>query len=188
LALPAVDFHPGETGGPAYHGGRVRRRRGEKRIAPEEIRRARMVESIQRHRRTRGTQFVFALAVVSVLLLPSRAPSADAEPAKLGKSLYRVYCASCHGDSAKGDGSTAAYLTVKPTDLTKLSRQNGGKFPAERLHEVIDGREVVRAHGEREMPLWGFTFQDWNADAGQEDAVRQKIDQLLSYLETIQKK
>ena len=147
-----------------------------------------MVMSAQCRRRIRGMQWILALAAVSLLLAPSRGRAANPEPAEVGKSLYRVYCANCHGDSGKGDGSTAAYLTVTPTDLTKLSRQNGGKFPADRLREIIDGREVVRGHGEREMPLWGLTFQDWNADASQEEVVRQKIDRLLSYLEMIQKR
>ena len=153
-----------------------------------------MTASAQRRRRVRVNRWVWLLAVVPLLLAPLSGlvadpdPDPDPEPAMVGQSLYRVYCASCHGDSGKGDGSTAAYLTVKPTDLTKLSRRNGGEFPADRLREIIDGREDVRAHGSREMPLWGLTFQDWNVDSGQEEEVRQKIDQLLSYLETIQKK
>jgi len=153
-----------------------------------------MTASAQRRRRVRVNRWVWLLAVVPLLLAPLSGlvadpdPDPDPEPAMVGQSLYRVYCASCHGDSGKGDGSTAAYLTVKPTDLTKLSRRNGGEFPADRLREIIDGREDVRAHGSREMPLWGLTFQDWNADSGQEEEVRQKIDQLLSYLEMIQKK
>ena len=155
-----------------------------------------MTASAQRRRRVRVNRWVWLLAVVPLLLAslsglvadPDPDPDPGPGPAKVGQSLYRVYCASCHGDSGKGDGSTAAYLTVKPTDLPKLSRRNGGEFPADRLREVIDGREEVRAHGSREMPLWGLTFQDWNADRGQEEEVRQKIDQLLSYLEMIQKK
>jgi mono/diheme cytochrome c family protein len=105
-----------------------------------------------------------------------------------GESLYRIYCATCHGKSAKGDGPTATYLTVKPVDLTRLSRRNGGEFPTEKTREIIDGREVVRGHGEREMPLWGLAFQDWAVDRSQEAEVRTRIDQLVRYLESIQKK
>ena len=151
-----------------------------------------MPASAQRRRRFRINRWAWVLAMVPLLLVPLSGLVADADEdedvARVGQSLYRIYCASCHGDTGKGDGSTAAYLTVKPTDLTKLSRENGGEFPEDRLREIIDGREDVRAHGSREMPLWGLTFQDWNADSGQEEEVRQKIDQLLSYLESIQKK
>jgi len=148
-----------------------------------------MPESVQNRLGAQGGGWLFAFAVASLLLVPfgGRASEPEPEPAKVGQSLYRVYCANCHGEAGKGDGSTAAYLTVKPTDLTKLSRGNGGEFPGDKLRGVIDGREVVRGHGDREMPLWGLTFQDWNADSGQEEEVRQKIDQLLSYLKTLQK-
>ena len=149
---------------------------------------ARMVESVQRRLSAREIRLGLALAVVSLLTALSTGRAADPEPEVVGQSLYRVYCESCHGNSGKGDGSTAAYLTIKPSDLTRLSRRNGGEFPTERLRQIIDGREAVRVHGEREMPLWGLAFQDWNADAHQEEAIRQKISQLLSYLETIQKK
>ncbi|MDO9184370.1 MAG: cytochrome c [Bacteroidia bacterium] len=37
---------------------------------------------------------------------------------KQGKEIYTKYCASCHGNSGKGDGSAAAALEPKPADFT----------------------------------------------------------------------
>jgi hypothetical protein len=50
-------------------------------------------------------------------------------------------------------------LLTKPTALTTLSKRNAGVFPAQRVYEIIDGREVVKAHGSREMPVWGKRFR-----------------------------
>jgi hypothetical protein len=50
-------------------------------------------------------------------------------------------------------------LVARPTDLTTLSKRNGGVFPAQRVYEIIDGREEVKAHGSREMPVWGKQFR-----------------------------
>ena len=41
---------------------------------------------------------------------------------------YAIYCANCHGAEARGDGHLAALLTVKPTDLTRLTKKDG-TFP-----------------------------------------------------------
>ena len=46
-------------------------------------------------------------------------------------------------------------LRVAPTDPTTLSRQNGGVFPFDRVYSVIDGRQAVKGHGSRDMPVWG---------------------------------
>lgn len=36
----------------------------------------------------------------------------------IAKKLYKRECASCHGDSGRGDGKSAAELDPRPTDLT----------------------------------------------------------------------
>jgi mono/diheme cytochrome c family protein len=103
-----------------------------------------------------------------------------------GAESFRVYCANCHGLAGKGDGPTAAYLTIEPGDLTRIAERNGGKFPESRVREVIDGRTSLRGHGTREMPIWGLAFQRWDLDAGQEDEVASKIDDLVAYVASIQ--
>lgn len=81
-------------------------------------------------------------------------------PAKfdLGKSEYDSKCAVCHGVLGKGDGPFASALVAKTADLTTISQRNNGVFPFQRVQEVIDGRQSFKAHGPREMPIWGLDY------------------------------
>jgi mono/diheme cytochrome c family protein len=108
-----------------------------------------------------------------------------------GKLKYQQYCASCHGETGKGDGAMAALMVLKPADLTQLRKQDGNEFPFWRVYRAIDGRENVRGHGTRAMPLWGSIFQEEEGANGrhsQIDVVRGRIWQLVYYLESIQEK
>jgi mono/diheme cytochrome c family protein len=103
-----------------------------------------------------------------------------------GARLYDMYCASCHGQTGRGDGAMADLLTVQPTDLTRIRARHGGVFPAEEVHRAIDGRRDVRGHGDPDMPVWGFAFQDLELDANQEREVTARIDALVAYIESLQ--
>src|SRR5713101_3052138 len=50
-----------------------------------------------------------------------------------------AYCAVCHGTDGKGGGPAATALKVPPTDLTLLSKNNGGKYPALKVTGAIHG-------------------------------------------------
>jgi mono/diheme cytochrome c family protein len=108
-----------------------------------------------------------------------------------GRVTYRVYCINCHGPKGMGDGSLAELLTTKPANLTQLTQRNKGKFPAERVRDIIDGRTGVRAHGMQEMPVWGDVFQTSSLEPSGDDLegnerARRKIHELVLYLESIQ--
>jgi mono/diheme cytochrome c family protein len=62
--------------------------------------------------------FVCAAAVVAAALLAPLAALAAGDAAA-GKILFTTNCASCHGDSGKGDGPVGAALTPPPRDFTK---------------------------------------------------------------------
>lgn len=108
----------------------------------------------------------------------------------LGQREYLSSCASCHGANGKGDGPMKNYLTQTPSNLTTVTKANGGVFPYQRLQQMIDGRSasvMPGSHGAREMPVWGDVFrsddqqpQDWFA--------RNRIAALLDYLARIQEK
>lgn len=81
-----------------------------------------------------------------------------AEPFDIGKLEYQASCASCHGLDGRGGGPLAEVLQVSMPDITQLSKKNGGVFPIARAYEIIDGRQQIKAHGTREMPIWGKHF------------------------------
>jgi len=151
------------------------------------------------HRRRYRVSTFTALALASIVALSSPCAASPQESeeaagfmAAKGRVTYRVYCASCHGSMAKGDGSVAKYLKVVPSDLTQIRARHDGEFPSEDIAATIDGRNAVKAHGSREMPVWGDVFQSplseterGPAEEGEERAKR-KIDELVLFLESIQ--
>lgn len=132
----------------------------------------------------------FTAAALGLGLAASAARTADKEPvysATVGKVTYGAYCANCHGSDGRGAGEIAPTLVVKPTNLTRLAAENDGVFPAERMHEVVDGRADVTAHGRREMPVWGDTFVWPEEDSPKRrEQVERKIGELVAYLRSIQ--
>jgi mono/diheme cytochrome c family protein len=105
--------------------------------------------------------------------------------AMAGQETFRSYCASCHGIDGKGHGPAAPALKRRPTDLTQLSKKNGGKFPSATVSSVIRGDDFIVDHGSQSMPIWGDAFRTVNHD---ETMVKLKIQNLAIYIETIQQK
>ena len=104
-----------------------------------------------------------------------------------GGRSYRANCASCHGASAEGNGPLVEVLKVRPADLTRIRERNGGAFPEARVAAIIDGRLEVHGHGPGSMPVWGLTFRESGRDTDQETEVRERIKDLVAYLESIQR-
>jgi len=77
----------------------------------------------------------------------------------IGKREYDANCAVCHGLKGKGDGPRADWSEAGVADLTLLAKRNNGVFPFVRVYEFIDGTQVVKAHGTREMPIWGADYK-----------------------------
>ena len=117
-----------------------------------------------------------------------------AQAEDIGKREYANRCAVCHGDGGKGDGPLSALLKIPVSDLTKIQKNNAGVFPFDRLYGVIDGREVVAAHGPREMPVWGNENAVDLATGFRvnpkelESYVRGRIIALIGYIYTLQAK
>jgi hypothetical protein len=104
-----------------------------------------------------------------------------------GSDLYKFYCASCHGQNAKGGGPVAYTLKSEPPDLTRLALRNGGVFPRARVEAIIEGRSdpPLAVHGTREMPVWGPIFSGLDAS---DAANRTRIGNLVDYLQSLQVK
>ena len=113
-----------------------------------------------------------------------------ADAPQMGRAHYEAKCAVCHGADGKGNGPVANMLTQKPSDLTTMSKNNGGTFPFWAAYEIVDGRKGVGAHGTREMPVWGKQFYQASRGGSQgisaETIVRGQIMELLIYLRSIQ--
>lgn len=100
-----------------------------------------------------------------------------------GQELYVHYCAVCHGVDAKGGGPAADALKRQPTDLTQLSRKNGGTFPTLAVQMTIKGATGIVEHGTREMPMWGSVFSEMGQNRDMGDL---RVMAVLKYIEQIQ--
>ena len=138
-----------------------------------------------------GGVITILLLLGAVSLMPGVSHAQEQEVAASGKLLFNENCMVCHGNNGKGDGIMATFglLTVQPADLTVLAKKNGGHFPFWRIYGVIDGRDPLKAHGSREMPLWGDEFRlEASNNPMSQSEVRGKILLLVYYLQSIQEK
>ena len=129
-----------------------------------------------------GAAMIAALLFMPVAAAAQDAPMKQTTP---GGEVFRTYCASCHGTSARGDGPLAASMKRKPANLTEIAKRNGGQYPSDLVFRTIDGRQPVRGHGGPDMPVWGDAFER-SREAGDQARVKSVIQSLVDYLESIQ--
>ena len=103
-----------------------------------------------------------------------------------GHDMFINYCAPCHGKAAKGDGPAASALKIAPADLTVLAKENGGKYPTNKVTAILSGQTDLAAHGNKEMPVWGVVFRGMSG--GHEAEVQQRVANLNRYIESLQGK
>jgi mono/diheme cytochrome c family protein len=130
------------------------------------------------------------LGLAALLLAPLVSQASDLSPFLdyNGDQLFQRFCASCHGPLGYGDGPVAPSIKVLIPDLTQLSQRSGGRFPADRVREIIDGRAVLPAHGTRPMPVWGYELEAQVPPDQSGRAVAQSlIDRLVEHLRSIQR-
>ena len=137
------------------------------------------------------------LAIAALIMMGTGSFAQAAERADPGRSEYLNSCALCHGKDGKGTGAINDLLKKRPTDLTTLAKSNNGVFPFERVYAMIDGREAIRAHGDRDMPGGGDRYSSDRAKAAEyyrdvpydaEMFARARILSLIDYLNRIQAK
>ena len=106
----------------------------------------------------------------------------------VGGKLFAKYCSSCHGMDGRGNGIVASVLQTRPADLTRIASRREGQFPLAEIAATIDGRVEVRAHGSRDMPVWGERFSE-HVGGGSlgEEVVRGNLLVLVDYLRSIQR-
>lgn len=113
-------------------------------------------------------------------------PAARKPSAASGKETFTKYCASCHGEDGKGNGPAASALKPPPTDLTTLSKNNGGKYPAGYVSALLKFGRNLAAHGSQDMPVWGPRFKA--IDPVRDPSGQQHVDDVVAYIESLQTK
>jgi mono/diheme cytochrome c family protein len=134
------------------------------------------------------------LAGAAGLAMSAFAARSSAEPWSAAKLDYQAHCASCHGDSGKGNGPMAGMLMHRTPDLTTYAARNGGAFPRQLAWETIDGRPYAGDDNpSRQMPVWGLEFRE-EAQVGPDATpypewqVSRRIAALVDYVASLQKK
>lgn len=117
---------------------------------------------------------------------------AYAQDQSIGQQEFRDHCAACHGLTGLGDGPIGQLLKTPAPNLAMIAKRNGGKFPFQRIYEIIDGSSVLAAHGTRDMPLWGDRYSKDakpvtpDQAAITQDIAQQRILSLVYYIGTLQ--
>ena len=133
--------------------------------------------------------FTSLLPVLMLLAACATTSQDERSTAQLsGVEMYERLCASCHGPGGKGDGPVSSLIKIGVPDLTRIALREGGEFPTEDVRRTIDGRWDRRAHGARDMPVWGWRLYDSanSTDVQERAIVDSMIDRLVTYLRSIQ--
>jgi len=103
--------------------------------------------------------------------------------AERGKIHFMEYCSPCHGEDAKG--LIIDTINDRPADLTRIMfKRKVSEFPVMEIAQFIDGRNMVKAHGTRAMPIWGEVFS--TQEHLDETQIKGKMGELIAYLMRIQ--
>lgn len=141
------------------------------------------------------TRFLtIAPAYFFIMLISLSTTAVAAEKLDVGKMEYEASCAVCHGLTGKGDDGPLKSLFARPVpNLTVLAKNNKGVFPFDRVYQIIDGRQEIKAHGPRKMPVWGRAFSMQSSiyfencpPQDSESAARSRILALTEYLYRLQ--
>jgi hypothetical protein len=132
-------------------------------------------------RRSLPSTVIFA----TIFLLVVLGAGTSAVGQSTGKHDFEHLCAPCHGSDGTGKGRDLT--EANPPDLTDISLKNNGKFPFDNVYRMVDGREMLKSHERFAMPFWGTYLKEHGA-LESEAAVKQRITEIVRYVETLQKK
>lgn len=108
-----------------------------------------------------------------------------------GQKLFGLHCASCHGADGRRAGAAAQTLSAPPPDLTALSLENNGIFPAERIIAQLEDLPASVGHG-GDMPVYGYFFRGPAKGVPLQDGTTvlttQPVADLVSWLESQQRR
>lgn len=121
-----------------------------------------------------------AMAAQSKVIIP-----VDRISGNNGQQMYAGYCAPCHGVDGRGNGPQAKVLIYAPADLTQLSRENNGVYPALHVNSVLrfgfaDGPATDL------MPYWAHVLGHLYGHQSRADMNTLRIHNIVAYVETLQ--
>jgi mono/diheme cytochrome c family protein len=103
-----------------------------------------------------------------------------------GRKIFQYRCAMCHGFDGRGHGPDSVVLKHPTPDLTLISQRGGGKFPYQRVKDIIAGGKTgLLSQPDREMPIWGPIFHAVESD---QDWGEVRLDAITRHVQSIQKK
>ena len=141
------------------------------------------------HRQERWLTLLLCLILLPAVLLPAaqkQDSTASARDSVEGAKIFQYHCAVCHGTDGRGHGPDSVVLKHPVPDVTLISRRSGGKFPYQRVKEIIAGeRTGLLLQGDREMPIWGPIFHEVESD---QDWGEVRLDAITRHMESIQQK
>ncbi len=139
----------------------------------------------------RSTSLLMGLMLLPISCL-ALGETASAQDVAIGQEEYRMHCAACHGLDGRGDGPIGQILKTPAPNLAMIAERNGGKYPVQKIYDIIEGSSVVAAHGTRDMPLWGDRYRQApkpvtpDQTSASNDQAQQRILSLVYYLGTLQ--
>jgi mono/diheme cytochrome c family protein len=132
---------------------------------------------------------IVSIGVGSVAFAQTRSKTGPQSNIGAGRELFHQHCSVCHGEDAKGKGSmydpesAEPSRRVPPADLTVLTEQNAGKFPADRVRNAIYNKDSIPAHGTPDMPAWGNVFYLLKS---RPKILEERVRDLTAYIASIQ--
>ena len=141
------------------------------------------------HRQERWSMLLLCLILLPAVLLPAahtQDKSTSTKPNTEGAKIFQYRCAICHGTDGKGHGPDSVVLKHQVPDLTLVSQRSGGRFPYQRVKEIIEGEKTgLLSQGDRLMPIWGPIFHEVESD---QDWGEVRLDAITRHMESIQQK
>lgn len=124
--------------------------------------------------------------LIPIIVLLTALSAGSAWGQNLAAKEFAADCAGCHGADGKGNAAgMRAVPGYRAVDLTQLAKEDGGKFPRQKVFDTIDGRDRIRAHFRGDMPRWGSQYQ---LDSNDPANVKRRIDAMVDYIESLQEK
>ena len=142
------------------------------------------------HPQERWSVLFLYLLLVPVVLLPTARKQERRIPSTYstveGAKIFQYRCAICHGVDGIGHGPDSVVLKHQVPDLTQISQRSGGKFPYQRVKDVIVGEKTgLLPQRNREMPILGPIFHKVEAD---QDWGEVRLEAITKHVESIQQK